>query len=236
MQKIDDQIYFDVNYHLTKRLAEAAQNAGVKHFVFISTVKVYGDEPDSGYLNLESPTIPNDPYGSSKLKAEQALIEMETDKFITSIVRPPLVYGPGVKGNLIRLLNLTQKKLPLPFKGIDNKRSMVYLDNLIALINKVIDTEARGIFIAGDRQPLSTSNLVEMMYKGMNRQPFWFKMPRLGLNTLRILKPELVKRLFGSYIIETNKTNERLAFVPPVTSEDGIREMVNWYLETIQNE
>ena len=231
MQKIEDQIYFDVNYHLTKRFAEAAKKAGVKHFIFISTVKVFGDEPTSGYLDLSSPTIPNDPYGESKLKAEQALLSMEAEDFTISIVRPPLVYGPKVKGNLIRLLKLTQKSIPLPFKGINNKRSMVYLDNLIALINKVTDSRTSGIFIPGDKQPLSTSDLVDMMYKGMNRSPFWFKMPALGVTILQKLKPGLAKRLFGSFVIDTTETNKQLNFTPPFESQKGIEEMATWFLK-----
>ena len=231
MEQIDRQIYFDVNYHLTKRLAENAKKSGVKHFIFISTVKVYGDEPASGYLDLDSPTIPNDPYGESKLKAEQALQDMEDEHFTISIIRPPLVYGPKVKGNLIRLMRLTQKNLPLPFKGINNQRSMVYLDNLIALINKVTDSRTSGIFIPGDKQPFSTSDLLAMMYKGMNRQPFWFKMPALGISVLQKIKPELAKRLYDSFVIDTTETNKKLDFVPPFEAQKGISEMTTWFLK-----
>lgn len=231
MEEIEADIYFQVNHRLTKSFAEAAQKAGVQHFIFISTVKVYGDEPASGYLDLSSPTVPNDPYGESKLKAEQALLDIETANFTISIIRPPLIYGPGVKGNLIRLLKLIQKNIPLPFKDIDNKRSMVFLDNLIALINKVTDTRTGGIFIPGDKVPFSTSDLLAMMYNGMNRQPQWFKMPKVGMLLLTKLKPELVKRLFGSFVIDATETNRKLDFTPPFDAQKGITEMTNWFLK-----
>ena len=231
MQRAESQIYFEVNYLLTKRFAEAAKRQGVKHFIFISTVKVYGDEPASGYLDLSSPTVPNDPYGESKLKAEQALQVLADENFTISIIRPPLIYGPGVKGNLIRLLQLAQKKIPLPFKDIPNQRSMVFLDNLIELINTVTDKKAAGIFIPGDQKPFSTSDLLAMIYQAMNRQPLWFKMPDLGIYLLKITKPELVKRLFGSFVIDNTETNQKLGFRPPFDSKEGIQQMVDWFMK-----
>lgn len=230
MQKIDDQIYFDVNFHLTAHFAKAAKEAGVKHFIFISTVKVYGDEPKSGYLDLNSPTLPTDPYGKSKLQAEEALRQMEDDNFTVSIIRPPLVYGPKVKGNMIRFLNLAQKNLPIPFRGIENQRSMVFLDNLVELINKVIDTKTSGVFIAGDKKPISTSDLLGGMYEGLGIQPRWFKIPSVGVSLLNALKPELVKRLFGSFVIDNQETNKILDFAPPYSSKEGIKSMTNWFV------
>lgn len=229
MQKIDDQIYFDVNFHLTTDFAKAAKAAGVKHFIFISTVKVYGDEPKSGYLDLSSPTLPTDPYGKSKLQAEEALQQLEGENFTVSIIRPPLVYGPKVKGNMIRFLELAQKNLPIPFKGIENQRSMVFLDNLVELINKVMDTKTSGVFIAGDKKPISTSELLGGMYEGLDIQPKWFKMPSIGVSILNILKPELVKRLFGSFVIDNTETNKILDFNPPFSSKEGIKVMTDWF-------
>ena len=233
MQKIDDQIYFDVNFHLTTDFAKAAKVAGVKHFIFISTVKVYGDEPKSGYLDLSSPCHPNDPYGKSKLEAEKALKKLEDDQFKVSTIRPPLVYGPKVKGNMIRFLNLAQKNLPIPFKGIENQRSMVFLDNLVELINAVIDSKTSGTFIAGDKKPISTSELLETMYDGLNISPRWFKMPGIGISILKMLKPQLEKRLFGSFVIDNTETNKILNFNPPFESKDGILGMTNWFRSTL---
>lgn len=229
MKKIDNRIYYNINHDLTIRFAKLAKDANVPHFLFISTVKVFGDEPESGYLDLKSPTIPTDPYGDSKLMAEKSLQSIESNQFTVSIIRPPLVYGPGVKGNLIRLLKLTEKNFPLPFKRINNQRSMVFLDNLIAQMNKVLDNKVSGIFIAGDINPISTSDLIFLMYQAREKKPFWFQMPTLGVKILQKIKPELMKRLFGSYVIDNTESNRKLKFQPPFDTKEGIFSMVRWY-------
>lgn len=234
MTKIDEQIYFDVNYGKTITLAKAAKENGIKHFVFISTVKVYGDDHKTDYLDLQSATLANDAYGKSKLQAERALLELQTPSFKIAIVRPPLIYGPEVKGNLIKFLRLAQKGYPLPFKGINNKRSMVFIDNLIAMLNKITDSFATGIYIAGDREPLSTSTLLENIFIGSTKKPLWFKMPKLGLWFLKQLKPELVKRLYGSYIIDNTESNKKLNFTPPYESDYGIRIMTEWFIDSLK--
>jgi len=231
MEKIDDQIYFDVNHKLTVALASAAKEAGVSHFVFMSTVKVYGDNTKE-FLDLSSSTLPTDPYGKSKLDAEKNLLDLANEKFKVAIIRPPLVYGPGVKGNLIRFLKLADGRMRLPFKNIENKRSMVSIDNLIALINKIIESASEGIFIAGDKQPISTSQLLNYIYKAANKKPQWFTMPKIGLWILNKLKPDLYSRLYGSYIIDNTESNKKLNFTPPYETEDGIRKMTQWYLNS----
>lgn len=229
MQKIDDQIYFDVNYELTKNFAQAAKNNKVKHFIFISTIKVFG-EHQKAVLNENSPCEPvNDPYGESKLKAEQVLEKMNDDEFCVSIVRPPLVYGPGVKGNLIRFLELANKSYPLPFKAVDNKRTMVFLDNLIELINRLTDAPQNGIFLAGDRAPISTTTLISTMRKQMGKSPNLFVMPTPFKALLKMLKPGLAIRLYDSLEMNTSNTNQRLNFEPPYSIEEGIKSMTDWF-------
>ena len=112
MERTEDALYFNVNYALTKELAIAAKVNGVKHFIFISTIKVYGDEKD--HLTLEAECRPNDAYGKSKLKAEEAILELITDSFNVTIVRPPLIYGYGVKGNVEKLMRLVDKRRIIP--------------------------------------------------------------------------------------------------------------------------
>jgi len=231
MQKIDDQIYFDVNYELTKALATKAKEQGVAHFVFISTIKVYGDNYKNAHLTLDKTCKPDDPYGESKKQAEDFLRSIETETFKVGIIRPPLVYGPGVKGNMIKLLALAEKNLPLPFGGIENKRSMVFLDNLIELINTVVDQKASGTFFASDQQPLSTSRLIELIKIKLNKEGGLFKMPNFLLGILDKMKPALVKRLFYSLTVDTKETFQRLNYTPPYTSEYGIEQMVKWYKE-----
>ena len=233
MQKIDNQIYFDVNYTLTKELADAAKAAGVKHFIFISTIKVFG-EHQQGVLTEKSPCLPqNDPYGESKLKAEQYLQSIEDDNFIVSIIRPPLIYGPGVKGNLIRFLELGNKPYPLPFKNLNNRRTMVFLDNFIELINRIIDTKQSGIFLASDEIPISTEKLISEIRLNLGKKSNLFETPDFMKSMLSLVKPEFALRLFGSLEMDTSDSFKRLDFTPPYTIEQGIKSMVDWYKSTL---
>ena len=228
MGKIDDSIYYQVNTELTKELFQRAAAAGIKQFIYISSTKVFGDQTD-GVLTETSPCNPNDAYGKSKLEAEQFLLNQQGSCSV-AIVRPPLVYGPGVKGNMISLLELAARKVPLPFKGIDNRRSMVFVDNLVELINAIIDKKAAGIFVAGDRRPLSTAELVQLIRGAMNRKPGMFRLPGFLKAIIRKFRPGLYIRLFGSYEVNPENSFQRLAFTPPYSTEQGIRQMVNWYL------
>ena len=229
MEKIDDQIYFDVNYDLTKQLADRAKKEKVPHFVFVSTIKVWGDDYKNAHLEIKTPCKPDDAYGKSKLQAENYLQEIQSPDFKIAIVRPPLVYGPGVKGNMIRFMKLANNPMPLPFGGIENKRTMVFLDNLVELINTIVDQQAAGVFLAGDKTPLSTSSLIESIQLNLKEKTGLFKLPGFVVSMMNVVKPELVKRLFYSLTIDTKETNELLNFSPPFTSEYGIQKMVNWY-------
>ena len=229
MQKIDDQIYFDVNTELTKKLALAAKAQGVSHFIFISTIKVFG-EHQNAVLTEGSPCEPiNDPYGQSKLAAEKFLQSIEDSTFVVSIVRPPLIYGPRVKGNLIRFLKLADNSNPLPFAKIDNRRTMVYLDNLIEMINALIYQKKSGIYLAADAQPISTSFLIGEMRKKMVRPTRLFSMPSPFKWVLKKMKPEMYIRLYGSLEMDARDSFKRLNFTPPYSIEQGIGEMVKWY-------
>lgn len=230
MNPVPDQVYYDVNYTLTKKLAEEARRKGVPHFVYASSVKVYGDEV-TAILDEKSHCIPTDAYGKSKLQAEEMLQNMSGLNFKVAIVRPPLVYGPEVKGNMIRLLQLADKNYPLPFGNISNKRSMVYLDNLVMLINTIIYLQATGIYIAGDQQPVSTGFLVRTIRKHLDKPENIVSLPFVVKKLLQTVKPALFTRLYGSYVIDNTSTNKRLDFTPPFSTEAGIAKMVQWYRE-----
>jgi UDP-glucose 4-epimerase len=230
MQPIPDSIYFKVNFELTKALAERAKTAGVSHFIYISSTKVYGDEIN-GVVNEDSECLPTDAYGKSKKMAEEFLLSMQSPDFTVSIIRPPLVYGPGVKGNMIRLLEIAEKNIPLPFGNTGNARSMVYLDNLVALINRVIEKKAAGIFIGGDASPLSTDSLISLMRKSLGKRPGLITLPTFMRKILKQIRPAMYIRLFGSFEVDNTSTNQKLNFVPPYSSEQGISEMVKWYLK-----
>ena len=228
MGTISDQVYFDINYELTRQLADRARQQGVRQFVYISSVKVYGDHIH-GVLNEQSPCIPTDAYGASKLKAEQYLQSINDPAFTIAIVRPPLVYGPEVKGNTIRLLQLADKNWPLPLGRCGNARSMVFVDNLIELINTIITRQAAGVFVAGDSAPLSTDELIMQMRKYLGNSKGLVSIPGIVRTVMKKLKPALYTRLFGSFVVSNQATNRQLDFFPPYTTAQGIEQMVHWY-------
>lgn len=228
MQPIPDQVYYDVNYTLTKELAEKAKEDGVPHFIFVSTTKIYGDQVKE-IVDEKSPGSPDDAYGKSKYQAEELLRYMSTAVFKVAVVRPPLVYGPGVKGNMLKLLQLAAKNYPLPFGNSRNKRSMVFLDNLVELINTIISQQAMGTFIAGDREPVSTDRLLSLIRKSMGKKEDLVSIPSVLRFFIKKLRPALYTRLFGSFVADNSQTNKTLNFTPPFTTEYGVEKMVEWW-------
>ena len=217
--------YERVNVSQTLQLAKKAKESGVKHFVFMSTVKVYGEETNSKYTE-NTVCNPEDDYGKSKLKAEQELQELEAENFKISIIRTPIVYGYGVKANIKSLINLVNKVPLLPFGKIENKRSMVYIGNLCHLVYEIITQEKSGIFLACDDEPLSTSRLIELVAKNLDKKIYLVKIPFFK-TLLKILKPSFHKRLYGSLEIDNTITKEKLNLKNPYSVEDGIKLMIN---------
>lgn len=229
MQKIDDQIYYDINHKLTLELAKRAKEKGTKHFLYMSTIKVFGENFDEKVLTEKADCNPEDPYGKSKLLAEKELKSIETDSFKVGIVRPPLVYGPRVKGNMIRLIQLAEKPVPLPFGDISNNRTMVFVDNLVLLCNRVTDTFASGVFLASDKKPVSTTKLIATIKSELSNNVSDFQIPNPLVSLLGKIKPGLKNRLFGSLQLNTELTNKQLNFEPKYSFEEGIKSMVDWY-------
>lgn len=216
--------YEKINVTQTLQLAKKAKESGVKHFVFTSTVKVYGEETDNKYSE-NSICNPEDEYGKSKLKAEQELQKLEDENFKISIIRTPIVYGYGVKANIKNLINLVNKVPVLPFGKIKNKRSMVYIGNLCHLVDEIIIQKKLGIFLACDDEPLSTSKLIELIAKNLDRKMYLIKIPFFE-TLLKILKPSFHKRLYGSLQIDNTITKEKLNLKNPYSVENGIRLMI----------
>ena len=216
--------YERVNVIQTLQLAKKAKENGVKQFVFMSTVKVYGEETDSKYSE-NSICNPEDDYGKSKLKAEQELQKLEDENFKISIIRTPIVYGYGVKANIKSLINLVNKVPLLPFGKIENKWSMVYIGNLCHLVDEVITQQKSGIFLASDGQPLSTSRLIELMAKNLDKKVYLVKIPFFE-SLLKILKPSFHKRLYGSLEVDNTITKQKLNLQNPYSVEDGLRLMI----------
>lgn len=226
MEKVDPKDYFRINHELTVHFAKVAKEKGVKHFIFISTIKVYGDHPGTYFYYENSSCVPTDPYGESKWKAEQDLMALASDEFVVSIIRPPLVYGYQVKGNLQNLISLIGKYPYVPFGNIKNRRSMVYVGNLTALISTIISSAKGGIFLAGDAKPYSTTELVNTMISKANAKTKNVAIPPFLRSMIRFLKPDIYHRLFGDLIIDNTHTNQSLGFTPPFSFAEGIAEMV----------
>lgn len=230
MKGAPEDLYFKVNRDLAFNVAQRAKEYGVKHFVLMSTGKVYGESSKETYLfNEESPCNPLDPYGISKLEAEQLIKGLEDENFKVAIIRSPLVYGSGVKANMFNLIKLVDKIAILPFGGINNFRSVVYIGNLVALLQHIINNQVSGIFIAGDKSPISTTELVKLIGKGLGKKRRLIKVPKWILKIASYIKPAFVDRLFGSLVLDNSHTNDFLKYIPPYSSEEGLRDMVAWY-------
>ena len=217
--------YEKVNVRQTIDLAKKAKSSGVKHFIFMSTVKVYGEETNIAY-DENSDCNPQDDYGKSKLKAEQELLKLEDDSFKVSIVRTPIVYGYGVKANIKSLINLVNKVTVLPFANIKNKRSMIYVGNLCNLIDEIIIQEKEGTFLASDDEPLSTTRLIELIANGLGKKVYFIKIPFFE-SLLKLIKPSFHKRLYESLEVDNSKTKKVLNLKNPYSVEEGIKLMIN---------
>jgi len=217
--------YERVNVTQTLELAKKSKESGAKHFVFMSTVKVYGEETESKYSE-NSVCNPEDEYGKSKLKAEIELQKLENENFKVSIIRTPIVYGYGVKANIKNLVNLISKVPLLPFGAIDNKRSMVYIGNLCHLVDSVIEQQKSGIFLASDDESLSTTKLIELIAKNLDKKVYLIKIPFFE-SLLKLVKPSFYKRLYRSLEVDNSQTKKELNLTNPYTLEEGIDLMIN---------
>lgn len=221
--------YRKVNVYGTLNLARQAAAAGVKRFVFISSIKVNGEGTPIGSRYQASDTpAPEDAYGLSKLEAEQGLMQLAAEtKMEVVIIRPPLVYGPGVKGNFASMIKLVEKGLPSPLGGIHNKRSLVGIDNLVDLIIRCIDhpAAANQVFLAGDGEDLSTSELLRGVGRAMGKPVNLIPVPAglLHFGATLLGKKAMAQRLLGSLQVDISKTCELLDWKPPYTVEEGLR-------------
>jgi nucleoside-diphosphate-sugar epimerase len=226
-----------VNTVGTLNLANQAAKAKVKRFIFISSVKVNGEcTSNRAKFNCKEKAKPEDPYGISKAEAELGLFEIakETEMEIV-IIRPPLVYGPGVKGNFYSLLKLANKSIPLPFGLVNNQRSMIYLDNLSNLIITCIDHEnaTNRVFLASDDYDLSLKKLLVLIKSSMNRTAILLPIPLIVYKLLGKLmgKQEVVNRIIGNLQVDSSDAKKYLNWNVPHSVEVGIKATVDDFLE-----
>jgi nucleoside-diphosphate-sugar epimerase len=229
-KKIPESDYLKINCDLCLRVAENAKKSGISHFIFMSTVKVYGNPGIDGQVrNEESECFPDDAYGRSKYEAEIGLRELEDYNFTVSIIRTPLVYGFGVKANMMSLIKLVKFVPVLPFGGISNKRNFTYIENLVGFIDRIIDKRASGTFIAMDENSVSTTELVNYLSKFFGKRTILIRLPGIFMKMGKWLVPEVFERLFDSLEFDNNNTKNQLDYRPPFTTEEGIRKMFELY-------
>jgi nucleoside-diphosphate-sugar epimerase len=225
-----------VNLDGTVNLATQAVRAGVKRLVYVSSIKVNGEETKGQHAYTESDAAaPQDPYGVSKWEAEQALHQVSQQTGLEIVViRPPLVYGPGVKGNFISLLAAVNRGMPLPLGGARNRRSLLYVGNLVdALITCAVHPAAAGqTYLISDGQDVSTADLVRMIAQALGVGSRLIYVPPAILKGAGALlgRSAQVARVFGSLSVDTSKLRRELDWNPPYTMARGLGETAAWYL------
>lgn len=225
-----------INVAGTTNLVKQAIAAETKHFVFISSI---GAMATLGNISLteDSQCCPDTPYGHSKLLAEQAVRELAgSSSMAWTILRPPLVYGAGNPGSMKRLLKLVYSGLPLPFAAIDNRRSLIFVKNLVdALLCCLANPVAAGqTFLVSDGEDISTPELMRCMAIALHCPHHLFPIPPAGLRILGQLtgKSTAVRRLLGSLTIDSSKIRHILNWEPPYTLAQGLQETADWYLQS----
>lgn len=226
-----------VNVEGTLRLAQRAAESGVKRFIFISSIKVNGESTQPGKpFTADDRPNPLGPYGVSKYEAEEKLIELgrETGMEVV-IIRPPLVYGPGVKANFLNMLGWLNKGIPLPLGAIRNQRSLVAIANLVSLIVTCVDhpAAANQVFLASDGEDLSTTQLLQRLTLALGKPVRLVPFPERLLKMAASLvgKQAAVQRLCGSLQVDISKSRELLGWVPSTNTHTALHQTALYYLE-----
>jgi len=234
--------YRKVNVEGTLNLARQAVNAGVKRFIFISSIKVNGEStlPGKPFTADDQPN-PEDPYGISKWEAEVGLERLANEKGLeVVIIRPPLVYGPGVKANFLRLMRWVNRGVPLPLGAIRNKRSLVALDNLVDLIINCIGHPAavNQTFLAGDGQDVSTTELLYGIGKALDKPARLLPCPVSLLFVISALlgKREMLRRLTDSLQVDISSARSLLGWEPPLSLEEGLCKVAQDFKQQLTNQ
>lgn len=228
-------LYQHVNVDGTLRLAEQSAEAGVKRLIYLSSVKVLGESTgESGVFDDAVLPNPQNSYAVSKREAEQLLINIaSTTAMNVTILRPPLVYGPGVGANFLRLMNWIACGIPLPLSAVDNRRSMIYVGNLADGIRVCLDeTRAAGRFyLISDGTPVSTASLVEQLSNALQVADRSWPLPTAILRSLAgaLGQGEGVRRLTDSLVVDDRLLRQDLNWQPPISREEGLQHTAKWF-------
>jgi UDP-glucose 4-epimerase len=225
-----------VNTVGTLNLARQAAQAGVRRFVYLSSIKVLGEGRDRPYTQADVPA-PQDAYAVSKCEAEQGLRGVERESGMEVVMlRPPLIYGPGVKANFLSLMRAVTRGWPLPLGAVRNHRSLLYLGNLVSAIGACLDHPAAAgrTFLVSDGEDVATPELIRRLACALKRPARLLPVPppllRLGADLLG--RGAQAERLLGSLTVDGSALREALGWTPPYTLDEGLRETARWYLES----
>jgi nucleoside-diphosphate-sugar epimerase len=227
-------VYRSVNVAGTRALAQAAVKAGVRRLVFVSSIKVNGERTDGRPFTENDAPQPEDAYGISKYEAEQALLAVAAHgELEVVILRAPLIYGPGVKGNFLSLLEAVARGTWLPLASIDNRRSLLYVGNLVSAIIQCVDapTAAQQTFLVADDMGVATPELIRAVGIAFEQHARLLPCPPALLRAGGALlgKSAMVARLTGSLQIDSSKIRQTLNWQPPTTLAQGLAETARWY-------
>ena len=233
-----ESLYLSANVDVTRRLAQSAARTGVKRMILMSSVKVNGDLTtiDSPFTSQDAPN-PKDSYGRSKTQAEQTLWDVASTSALEGVViRPPLVYGPGVRANFASLIGIVDRGIPLPLGSIQNKRSFVSVDNLIDCIAIALQSPNAGgqTFLVSDGQDLSTPELIRSIASSLHKSPILFSFPPalLKLAATTAGKRSAYDRLCGSLTVDIASTKQKLSWTPPFTVQDSMQQTVDAFIQS----
>lgn len=224
-----------VNTAGTVNLARQAATAGVRRFVYVSTIKVNGERTSGQSFRADDNPQPEDAYALSKFEAELALKEISQHSGLeVVIVRPPLVYGPGVKGNFLTILRVIKKGWPLPLASCNNRRSLVGLTNLVSLLEKCVTHPAAAgqVFLAVDDEGLSTPERLSRVARALSRKARLLPFPPAMLSLAASIagRPGIYERLCGALQVDAGKAFELLGWIPPSSVDAELARTASWYL------
>lgn len=237
------ETYKKINIEATEKLVQASVNKSAKRFIFLSTIKVNGesshiiDNKEIKKITCADQPVPVDAYSLSKYEAEQKIQDICKNSHMEfTIIRPPLVYGPGVKANFLRLLKVVYQQLPLPFGAIDNLRSFIYVENLVDILFNCMSNQnaANKIYLIKDID-ISTPELIKTISKSFKKKALMFSLPVKFLKLMGNItgKQASVDRLTESLVIDDSEIRKDLEWSPPYTMEYGMKETAEWYLSQL---
>jgi nucleoside-diphosphate-sugar epimerase len=231
--------YRRINVDGTKAVALAAVEQGIRRMIFVSTAKVNGESTYSNGFSEDDPPNPQDPYAVSKWEAEEALRSVAaTTGLEVVIIRPPLVYGPGVRANFLALMKLVHRGIPLPLPDTNNTRSLLGVENLADFLLHCVGHPGSGneTFMVSDGEDISTRELVARLARALGRTARFLPVPAAAVRLAGKLvgRETAVCRLLGSLAISSDKARQRLGWKPPLTLDSGLAATANWYLDSLK--